>query len=81
MISFDYIKEVSDGVIAPGYSPEALEILQKKKGGKYTVLQMDPAYEPAELETRQVYGLHMQQKRNNLVIDVCVFYIYILGKI
>ncbi|KAJ3080800.1 bifunctional phosphoribosylaminoimidazolecarboxamide formyltransferase/IMP cyclohydrolase [Quaeritorhiza haematococci] len=61
-------REVSDGVIAPGYTPEALEILRKKKGGKYTVLQIDPNYEPEEMETRQVYGMHLQQKRNNLLI-------------
>jgi phosphoribosylaminoimidazolecarboxamide formyltransferase/IMP cyclohydrolase len=66
-------REVSDGVIAPGYSPEALEVLAKKKGGKYTVLQMDPSYEPGELETRQVYGLHLEQKRNNLLVTSSMF--------
>ncbi|KAJ2452124.1 bifunctional phosphoribosylaminoimidazolecarboxamide formyltransferase/IMP cyclohydrolase [Coemansia sp. RSA 2336] len=66
-------KEVSDGVIAPGYSPEALEILRAKKGGKYCVLQMDPTYEPPSLETRQVYGLSMQQRRNDAVIDASLF--------
>ncbi|KAJ3018043.1 bifunctional phosphoribosylaminoimidazolecarboxamide formyltransferase/IMP cyclohydrolase [Thoreauomyces humboldtii] len=66
-------REVSDGIIAPGYTPAALAVLQKKKGGKYTVLQIDPAYEPAESETRQVYGLHLQQKRNNLLITKDVF--------
>jgi phosphoribosylaminoimidazolecarboxamide formyltransferase/IMP cyclohydrolase len=65
--------EVSDGVIAPGYTAEALEILRKKKGGKYTVLQMDPNYEPEPIETRQVYGLYLQQKRNNEVIDASLF--------
>ncbi|KNC86418.1 bifunctional purine biosynthesis protein PURH [Sphaeroforma arctica JP610] len=58
-------REVSDGVIAPGYSAEALEILKKKKGGKYTLLKIDPTFEPAELERREVFGLTMQQKRNN----------------
>ncbi|KAJ3302887.1 hypothetical protein HDV03_004459 [Kappamyces sp. JEL0829] len=66
-------REVSDGVIAPGYTPEALAVLVKKKGGKYTVLQMDPSYEPAELETRQVYGLHLSQKRNNLQVTKDMF--------
>ncbi|KAI8322721.1 IMP cyclohydrolase [Martensiomyces pterosporus] len=66
-------KEVSDGVIAPGYEPEALEILQKKKGGKYCVLQMDPAYEPADIETRQVYGLSLQQRRNDATITPELF--------
>ncbi|KAJ3042944.1 Bifunctional purine biosynthesis protein ade10 [Rhizophlyctis rosea] len=66
-------REVSDGIIAPGYTPAALALLQKKKGGKYTVLQIDPAYEPEEPETRQVYGLYLQQKRNNLKIDNSFF--------
>ncbi|KAI8807006.1 cytidine deaminase-like protein [Cladochytrium replicatum] len=61
-------REVSDGIIAPGYTPEALDILAKKKGGKYTVLQVDPSYEPETTETRQVYGLHIQQRRNDLQI-------------
>ncbi len=62
-------REVSDGVIAPGYSHEALEILSKKKGGKYLVLQMDPAYEPPSQETRTVYGISMSQQRNDAVIS------------
>ncbi|KAF2156885.1 AICARFT/IMPCHase bienzyme [Myriangium duriaei CBS 260.36] len=62
-------REVSDGVIAPSYAKEALEILSKKKGGKYLVLQMDPDYQPAELETRTVYGVTMQQSRNNYKIS------------
>ena len=49
--------EVSDGVIAPGYEPEALEILSAKKKDKYNVIQIDPAYEPEELETKQVFGI------------------------
>lgn len=56
--------EVSDGVIAPGYSPEALEILKKKRGGKYNVIKIDPAYEPPELETRFIGGIEFMQKRN-----------------
>ena len=57
--------EVSDGVIAPGYEPEALEILSAKKKGHYNVIQIDPAYEPEELETKQVFGITFEQKRNN----------------
>ncbi|MCI7194774.1 MAG: phosphoribosylaminoimidazolecarboxamide formyltransferase [Acidaminococcus fermentans] len=56
--------EVSDGVIAPGYKPEALEILSAKKKGKYNVIQIDPAYEPEELETKQVFGITFEQTRN-----------------
>lgn len=66
-------REVSDGIIAPSYDADALELLRKKKNGKYTVLQMDPTYEPQELETRQVYGLSLQQKRNNVQIDASLF--------
>ncbi|RIA93552.1 phosphoribosylaminoimidazolecarboxamide formyltransferase/IMP cyclohydrolase [Glomus cerebriforme] len=66
-------REVSDGVIAPDYEAEALEILRKKKGGKYTILQIDPNYEPPEFETRQVYGIYLQQKRNNVQIDAKLF--------
>lgn len=63
-------REVSDGVIAPGYEPAALELLSKKKKGKYTVLEIDPTYEPAEQEVRQVYGLSLEQKRNNLKVFI-----------
>ncbi|CAJ0830651.1 7578_t:CDS:10, partial [Entrophospora sp. SA101] len=66
-------REVSDGIVAPGYEPEALEILRKKKNGTYTVIQVDPDYEPPETETRQVYGLFLQQKRNNVQIDQKLF--------
>jgi phosphoribosylaminoimidazolecarboxamide formyltransferase/IMP cyclohydrolase len=62
-------KEVSDGVIAPGYEPEALEILKSKKKGAYNVLQMDPAYKPAPIERKQVYGVTFEQGRNELKID------------
>ncbi len=62
-------KEVSDGVIAPGYEPEALEILKSKKKGAYNVLQMDPAYRPAPIERKQVYGVTFEQGRNELKID------------
>ncbi|KAF5897557.1 bifunctional purine biosynthesis protein PURH, partial [Clarias magur] len=66
-------REVSDGIIAPGYDPEALRILSKKKNGNYCVLQMDPDYEPDEQEVRILFGLHMKQKRNNGVIDKQLF--------
>lgn len=66
-------REVSDGIIAPGYEPEALEILQKKKAGKYCVILMDPTYEPEDDETRQVYGISLKQKRNNLLITKDIF--------
>jgi phosphoribosylaminoimidazolecarboxamide formyltransferase/IMP cyclohydrolase len=58
-------REVSDGVIAPAYEPAALEILKKKKQGKYAVTQIDPAYEPPLAETRQVFGVSMEQRRND----------------
>jgi phosphoribosylaminoimidazolecarboxamide formyltransferase / IMP cyclohydrolase len=61
-------REVSDGVIAPGYEPAALEILKKKKGGKYVVLEMDESYEPPLQETRTVYGIHLSQRRNDAEI-------------
>lgn len=60
-------KEVSDGVIAPGYEPEALEILKAKKGGGYLVLQMDGSYVPAKEERRTIYGLDMVQDHNDWV--------------
>ncbi|KAF5616686.1 bifunctional purine biosynthesis ADE17 [Fusarium sp. NRRL 52700] len=61
-------KEVSDGVIAPGYEDSALEILKKKKGGRYLVLQIDPEYNPPATETRTVYGINLQQHRNDVEI-------------
>ncbi|KAF8236992.1 AICARFT/IMPCHase bienzyme [Tricholoma matsutake] len=66
-------REVSDGIIAPGYAPEALDVLAKKKGGKYCVLQIDPAYNPPEVETKQVFGVNLQQKRNDSKIDARLF--------
>ncbi|QLQ78097.1 hypothetical protein HG537_0A03440 [Torulaspora globosa] len=66
-------REVSDGIIAPGFEPEALEILKKKKGGKYCVLQIDPNYIPESIETRQVYGVNLQQKRNDAIINKSSF--------
>ncbi|CAG7733420.1 unnamed protein product [Allacma fusca] len=66
-------REVSDGVIAPGYSAEALELLRKKKGGGYCVLQIDPNYLPKDLETKTIFGMSLEQKRNDAVIDKSVF--------
>ena len=62
-------KEVSDGVIAPGYTEEALEILKAKKKGNYAVIQIDPTYVPEEIERKQVYGIYFEQGRNNVHID------------
>lgn len=61
-------REVSDGVIAPGYEPEALEILKGKKKGNYNIIQIDPDYVPAPLERKQVYGITFEQGRNELHI-------------
>ena len=62
-------KEVSDGVIAPGYTEEALEILKAKKKGNYAVIQIDPTYVPEEIERKQVFGIYFEQGRNNIHID------------
>ena len=62
-------REVSDGVIAPGYTPEALELLKQKKKGNYNVIQIDPDYVPAPLEHKEVFGITFEQGRNELVID------------
>ena len=66
-------REVSDGVIAPGYEPEALEILKGKKKGNYNIIQIDPDYQPAPLERKQVYGITFEQGRNELNIDADFF--------
>ncbi|MBR0416575.1 MAG: phosphoribosylaminoimidazolecarboxamide formyltransferase [Firmicutes bacterium] len=66
----NYIKyEVSDGIIAPGYTDEALEILKTKKGGKYNVVEIDASYVPALLETKDVFGVTFEQGHNNFKID------------
>ena len=62
-------REVSDGVIAPGYEPEALEILQEKKNGNYNVIEIDPVYVPEPLERKQVFGIVFEQGRNELDIN------------
>ena len=62
-------REVSDGIIAPGYEPEALEILKAKKKGNYAVIKIDPEYVPNPIETKDVYGVTFEQGRNELVIN------------
>lgn len=62
-------REVSDGVIAPGYTDEALQILKAKKNGNYNVIAIDPDYAPAQLERKEVFGVTFEQGRNELVID------------
>ena len=66
-------REVSDGVIAPGYTEEALELLKAKKKGAYNVIQIDEAYVPAPIERKQVYGITFEQGRNELVINEELF--------
>jgi len=66
-------REVSDGIIAPGYEPEALEILKAKKKGNYNIIQMDESYVPAQIERKQVYGITFEQGRNELKIDEELF--------
>ena len=61
--------EVSDGVIAPGFEPEALEILKSKRKGSYNVIQIDPAYRPEAIEHKQVFGISFEQGRNEIKID------------
>ena len=62
-------REVSDGVIAPGYEPEALEILKAKKKGNYNIIKIDESYVPAPVEHKEVFGVTFEQGRNELVID------------
>ncbi len=62
-------REVSDGVIAPGYTEEAMELLMQKKKGNYNIIQIDPSYVPAEIERKQVYGITFEQGRNELAIN------------
>ena len=66
-------REVSDGVIAPGYTAEALEILKSKRKGTYNIIKIDENYVPAALERKQVYGITFEQGRNELVIDENLF--------
>ena len=62
-------REVSDGIIAPGYEPEALEILKTKKKGNYNIIKIDPAYKPDSIERKQVFGITFEQGRNEMPID------------
>lgn len=62
-------REVSDGILAPGYEPEALELLKAKKKGAYAIIQIDPSYVPAPVEHKDVFGITFEQGRNELVID------------
>ena len=62
-------REVSDGIIAPGYTDEALEILKSKRKGTYNIIKIDPDYVPEETETKQVFGITFEQKRNNFEIN------------
>lgn len=62
-------REVSDGIIAPGYEPEALELLKSKKKGAYNIIQIDPSYRPKQIEHREVFGITFEQGRNELEID------------
>lgn len=62
-------REVSDGIIAPGYEPEALEILKSKRKGNYNIVEIDPSYIPAPIEHKQVYGITFEQGRNNFEIN------------
>ncbi len=62
-------REVSDGVIAPDYDADALEILKQKKGGKYVVLKMDPAYQPERLEQKDVFGITFEQSRHDRLVN------------
>lgn len=66
-------REVSDGIIAPGYDPEALELLKAKKKGNYCIIQIDPDYTPAPIEHKDVFGVTFEQGRNELVIDDALF--------
>lgn len=61
--------EVSDGIVAPGYEPEALEILKAKKKGNYNIIKIDPEYKPEPIERKQVFGVTFEQGRNEFVID------------
>ena len=66
-------REVSDGVIAPDYDPEALEILKTKRKGNYNIIKIDPSYVPAQLEKKQVFGVTFEQRRNDYRIDMSLF--------
>lgn len=73
MTEFHMICKVSDGIIAPGYSDEALNLLKKKKNGSYCVLQIDATYTPKLVERKVLYGMTLEQKRNDGKIDGNLF--------
>jgi len=66
-------REVTDGIIAPGYDEGALQILSRKRGGNYCILEIDPSYVPDQIESRTVYGVHLEQRRNDAVIGPATF--------
>lgn len=66
-------QEVSDGIIAPDYDPDALEILKAKKKGSYVIMRIDPEYEPAAMEARDIYGITIEQRRNDAIITRDIF--------
>ena len=66
-------REISDGIIAPGYTDEALEILKTKKKGNYNIVKIDPSYVPAPIEHKEVYGITFEQGRNNFEINKALF--------
>jgi phosphoribosylaminoimidazolecarboxamide formyltransferase/IMP cyclohydrolase len=66
-------REVSDGVIAPGFEKEAVEILSKKKGGRYPIIEIDAGFVPEDQEVRDIFGVRLEQKRNDLLIDAGLF--------
>ena len=66
-------QEVSDGIIAPGYTEEALEILKSKRKGGYNIVEIDPAYEPAPVERKQIFGVTFEQGRNNYKVEAGMF--------
>ena len=66
-------REISDGIIAPGYTDEALELLKTKKKGNYNIVEIDPSYIPARVETKEVFGITFEQGRNNFEINEALF--------
>ena len=66
-------REVSDLIVAPSYEPKALELLRRKRDGRYLVLQIDPAYEPPPMETRDAFGFSLTQKRNTVPVEAALF--------
>lgn len=65
--------QVSDGIIAPGYTDAALAVLKKKKNNSYCILEMDPSYQPSDMERKVLFGLTLEQQRNNAIINNDLF--------